>query len=286
MAQVEYPPRMPLLTHPVGDPDAPAVRYLTPLPYRTIATITGALFLTGLGVLAAMYHHWLPAAWHISAQHTLLAVSLIPPFVISLLLLLAPLVGSPTRAYQSAASRRPQDLRLRWNLAVVATADVYAGTTAQSEWLSQLVWLADGDRQRAFAYIQRVRERLQAVPPLPWRDVLFTLIAGVATVAVSTVALRYTIFEAILHSIALLVVLQLLLFYFYLQRWQHVRRLQDLEDVFEELLPSERPALPAAVAQEDEYTRWLREQEPQAAPAPPSEAATPEEHSAFLRLWQ
>ena len=131
-----------------------------------------------------------------------------------------------------------------------------------------------------------VRERLQALPPLPWRDILLTIVAGAVTVLASTLGMRYSVFEAVLHSIALLVVLQLLMLYFYLQRWQHIRRLDELEDVFEELLPSERPVLATATPAEDDYTRWLRAQQPEAVAAATPEAPVPEEHSAFLRLWQ
>jgi len=281
---------MPLLTHPVGEPDTTTAHYLSPLSFMTILIITTTLFLLALGLMAAYEHNLIPADLHIAKRDLLIAISFIPPVVILVVMLIAPVISSPLRPYLRAVADRPQDLRLRWNLAVIATAHVFSGTVAQAEWLSQMVWLADADRLRAFQYIKRVRERLQAVPALHSGDVIATIIAGIATTALSQFVFRFQILESVLNSLALMVVLQLLMLYFFLQRWQHVRRLLELEEVFDELLPSERPSLATQVqAPEDDFSRWQREAE-EGNPAVAAVAAptpeVPEEHSAFLRLWK
>lgn len=84
--------------------------------------------------------------------------------------------------------------------------------------------------------------------------------------------------EAGFHSLAMLIVVQLFMLYQYTQRWQHIRRLMELEDVFEELMPAKRPE-PVEVPEPDEVSQWSKEREeqwtPPSARMPPSMQDTP-----------
>ncbi len=131
---------------------------------------------------------------------------------------------------------------------MVATAHLYCGQIAQTEWLSQLIGFSGDDRARALSYIKGVRSRLQQIHVLRWRDVVLCLAAAVTVFLVTYLPSReqqYSQIESLLVSVILLLVTSLLMFYLLLQRWQHIRRLIELEEVFEELLPAKTPGVRA-----------------------------------------
>jgi hypothetical protein len=266
---IMYPPTMPLYADRIRHARVNEPLWAAPIPFMPFLVMTTVIFLLGLGCLYAIN----VKGWTIgtlSPQVTLLLISILPAVMLVLVIILGPKSSSPAYAYQVELFRDPDDARTRWNLAVVSTANIYCGEIAQSEWLSLLPDLAEKDRFRALDYIRLVIRRLRRFPLFTFLDIIAMTVSSLLIIATSFVAFHYEPVEAILHGIALLVILQLFLLYIFLQRWQHVRRLLEVEEIFEELLPSQRPVeeLPSPT---DEVKEWYRAQAELKAPAKPSE---------------
>ncbi|MHB9134653.1 MAG: hypothetical protein ACYDBB_26565 [Armatimonadota bacterium] len=257
MAVVSYPPNMPLYTDRILHRRVAESDWAAPISFIQIFILTLILFLGCLWGLNFLFKSH-TAIGNIPPNIAFLIVALIPPIVILLVLLLGPRASSPVWPYQVAVFQKPTDMKLRWNLSVVATAFVYSGHIAQSEWLSQMPQLSAADRARALGYVRRVRNRLQVLPAFEARDIIATIIAGAVVFLFSRLVLDYNLLEAGFHGIALMIVLESLILYFVVQRWQHTRRLLELEEVFEELLPPLPPSTAEPV--EDEVERWHRGQ--------------------------
>jgi hypothetical protein len=257
MPVVFYPPSLPLHERMVFHRQDLEGLWAAPLPFIPFLMLATVIFLAGLWAVSQA------TSWHVFASmdaHTaLLIVSLIPPLVLVALILITPHLSSPTWPYQLQLIQDQLNPQLHWNLAVVATAHIYCGRTAQVEWINQIPHMLTEDRQLALGYIKRVRSRLQQIPILTARDWLLALAACVATLVVSLIFLHAPLFEAIFHSFALVIMVQLFMLYLYTQRWQHIRRLMELEEVFEELMPARTPI--ARESLEDEVADWQKERE-------------------------
>jgi hypothetical protein len=243
-----------------------------------VAFIPTAILATFL-FLAGIWGYRIYAEQHTFANLpplvSLLVISLAPPAILLLVVVLVPMLSSPIWPYQVAIFQEPEDQRLRWNLAVVATAHTLYGHIAQAEWLNQLIGLGEDERFQALCYIRRVHFRLQQMPFFTPAELMTSIIAGLAVIGISMGLLGYEVLDALLHSIALMAALQLLLLYLFLLRWLHTRRLSEIEEVFEELLPITRKTKRQAAA-EDEVAQWDRErwrhQHPEESAAPPDPA--------------
>ena len=212
-----------------------------------------------------------PSTDSFNPQVAYILFSLLPPLIMMGVMLILPHLTSPVWPYQLALLHDPDNKELRWNLAVVATAHIYCGSIAQTEWLSQLIGFSADDRARALSYIKGVRSRLQQIHVFAWRDVILCFVSAATVFLVTFLVFpsrnrQYSQIESLLDAMILLLVVSLLMFYLLLQRWQHIRRLIELEEVFEELLlPSKNPA--GSDQAEDEVERWYREQNPKWSPA-------------------
>ncbi len=258
MPVIFYPPNMPLRGPVVYHRQDLEPLWASPIPFLPFLLLTTVIFILGLwGVSVA--DSW-PFVGALSPLHRLLVVSSIPPLVLVLLLFMVPQMSSPAPAYRSALAMDPSDRTLRWNLAVAATAHIYCGELAQFEWLHLMTQLSAEDRFIALGYIKQARSRLQQIPVLAGRDIVIALLVCGGTYLVSVYGFHYPAFDATFHSLTLVIGIQLFMLYLFIQRWQHIRRLMELEDVFEELLPA-RPAPTPASTVEDEVARWHREQE-------------------------
>lgn len=269
-----YPPPMPLYDGFIRHARSMESRWASPVAYLPMLILGTLLFLGGLWVLTQTMVG--EGFSFISPPVAMWVFSLTPPAVLIGVVFLQPLLSSPVWAYYVSLARSPNQPQLRWNLAVVATAHLYYGQVAQTEWLSQLPHLTETERQQAYDYIRRVRRNLQKVPVLTTWDLLATVCAGLV-IAMVPQLFSYNLIDGLLHGIALMVAMQLLMLHLLVQRWQHTRRLMDLEEVFEELLPQRAAALPSIP--EDEVQRWYRESrapQPRVAPAPAA-PATPQE---------
>ncbi|HOF87876.1 MAG TPA: hypothetical protein PLZ36_07195 [Armatimonadota bacterium] len=257
-AGISYPPTMPLYADRIRHARVNEPLWASPIPIIPFLVMTSVIFLIGLGSLYAInVRGWTLGT--LSPEVTLILISILPALVLVLVIIFGPRASSPAYAYQVELFRDPDDARTRWNLAVVSTANIYCGEIAQSEWLSLLPELAKKDRFRALDYLRLVVRRLQRFPLYTTPDIVGMVIGSLIIAGTSLLAFHYEPVEAMLHAIALQVVLQLFLLYVYLQRWQHIRRLREVEDIFEELLPSQRPpdALPPPT---DEVEEWYKAQ--------------------------
>ena len=275
MAKIPYPPTMPLYPDRILHSRHAEERWANPLAFMDVYILVVLLFLLALWGMTTVLHDG--SLFGIPATYALWIISLVPPVILLLILLLAPRMLSPVWPYQVALFQDSRDAHVRWNFAVVATAHIYCGHLAQAEWLEQMTKLSAEDRMQALSYIRRVSNRLQTFAPIEMADVIATFIAGVVTVGVSIVFLKYPPLYASLHGILLMVILELLMLALLLQRWQHVRRLAELEEIFEELMP---PMPPSAKKEptEDEVQRWYRErfeEKAKAAAAPPEKPKSP-----------
>lgn len=263
MAEISYPPNMPLHEDLVQHRRVGEERWMSPLTFMPLLVLATLLFLAGLwGLVTVSEGH--PFA-NLSPLVATLVASLLPPIILLGVMLVLPTFSSPVWPYQIAMFQEPSERRLRWNLAVVATAHVYYGHVAQTEWLSLMGWMSPEERFRALGYITRVRSRLQMIPVITARDIYAMIICGFLLFGISIGVFHYYMLYAILHSIALLVALQLLMLYMLLMRWQHIRRLVELEEIFEELLP-EPPPPAEPVQREDEVDQWYRQKLEEAWP--------------------
>ena len=257
MPVIIYPPSLPLYDTEIHHRTDMERFWANPVPFLPFLLFTTLLFLLGLwGVPHATA--W-PLFSGLAPVHARLLASLIPPLVLVCVLFILPQLTSPVWGYFNAMSLDPLGRQLRWNLAVVATAHIYCGNLAQTEWLSQMTLLTVEDRVLAFGYIKRVRSRLQQIPVLRATDLLYAILASLSVVVLSWGFLHVTPFEALFYSLALLIVVQIFMLYLYTQRWQHIRRLMELEEIFDELLPANATA--PKPTEEDEVTRWAHAQE-------------------------
>ncbi len=204
------------------------------------------------------------------SQVATIIIALLPPLILVGILLIVPHLSSPVWPYQLAVLQDPGNRQLRWNLAVVATAHLYCGRVAQMEWLSQMIGLTADDRARALTYIKGVRSRLQQIRVLALRDVSLSVGAALFVFLITMVLMperqnEYGQIESLLTAMILLLSMSLFMFYLLLQRWQHIRRLMELEEVFDELLPPHQSTVIAS--SEDEVERWYREQNARRAAA-------------------
>lgn len=260
---IDYPPYLPLYEKYSCHSRAAESRWATPLPFLPIAIIATFLFLLGLwGQDYVREHHAIG-----NMSHNLLVVlaAVLPALVIVLIMLLVPLTSSPIWPYQ-AAMMHDDDRRLRWNMAVVATAHVYYGDVAQAEWFNMLIRLTNDERVTALNFMRRVRYRLQKIPIVQANDLIATMITGGAVAVLSIVLLNATIFEAIIHSGALMITMQMMMLYMFIVRWQHMKRLMELEEVFEELLPSAALVVEKR-EQVDVVAEWASAQQPLPSPS-------------------
>jgi hypothetical protein len=250
-----YPPTMPLYADRIRHARVNEALWGNPIPFLPFCALSTFVFLVGLGAIYAVQHGWHLAS--LTPEATFWIAALLPAVVLVLVILLSPKSSSPVFAYQLELFRTPDDTRMRWNLAVVSTANIYNGSVAQSEWLSLLPSLSEKDRFRALDFIRLVGRRLQRFPFCTSGDLTAMLIAAVVVCGVSMGALHYPVVEAIIHCIEMMAILQLFLLYIFVQRWQHRRRLNEVEEIFEELLPMTRP--PADDAPQDEVDEWFAE---------------------------
>jgi hypothetical protein len=258
MPVVYYPPPLPLYEESRAHLSATECAWATPITFLPFLAITAVLFLAGVWGMDGLEHLRIFA--ELPSVVKLLIVSLVPPLLLILAILQTPRVSSPLPAYQAFLARAPLDPRRHWNLAVVAAAFVYGGgAVAQTEWLSLMPLLPLAERQRAVAYFKQLISRLQQIPVIgPW-DIISGLLASILVGLASSWLLHEPYMFAIFHALSVLIVAQLLMLYLLLQRWQHVRRLMELVEIYEELLPSSRPT-PLPV--DDEVTRWAKTQPP------------------------
>ncbi len=274
-SEITYPPTMPLYADRIRHSRVHESLWASPLPFTPFLITTTIVFLAGLGALYASTHKMLTIGT-LSPHMTLIIISIIPAVLLVLFILGVSKSSSPAYAYQVDLFRNPDDTRTRWNLAVVSTAHIYLGQIAQTEWMSLLPELTEKERFRALDYIRLVIRRLQRFPLILRHEIGAMVVASIVVAVTSYFALDYTDpILATLNGIALLVVLQLFLLYTFLQRWQHTRRLYEVEEIYEELLPSQRPAedLPAP---SDEVGEWYRAQaELKSAPSTKPEAPQP-----------
>jgi len=264
MPVVFYPPNMPLYAQFILHRRHLERYWASPVPFMPMVILATLLFIGSIWGLDIVRDHIMPSM--INPQLVTIIFSLLPPLIIMGVMLIFPHLSSPVWPYQLAMLHDQENKQIRWNLAVVATAHLYCGSIAQTEWLSQILSLNGEDRERAFSYIKGVRSRLQQIHVLTLSDVILCFAAS-ATVFLVTFLLfpnrnrQYSQIESLLDAVILMLVISLLMLYLLLQRWQHIRRLIELENVFEELLPAKKPVAPGQV--EDEVEQWHREQEAQ-----------------------
>lgn len=259
MPVVFYPPNMPLHEELIYHRQDMERIWASPLPFLPFIISATLVFLAGLWLVSQAEAKQLAFLASFTPTQARLIVSLVPPLVLIGMILLVPQLSSPALPYQMALMRDPLDKQLHWNLAVAATAHIYCGHIAQYEWLNLMTSLPVDDRMIALGYIKRVRSRLQQIPVLYAPEVIVAFLACVSIIVVSMGILHAPLFEAIFHSFALLIVVQIFMLYLFVQRWQHIRRLMELEEIFDELLPMQRSD--AAPASEDDVTRWHRERD-------------------------
>lgn len=256
---INYPPTMPLYADRIRHSRLHESLWAMPLPFTPFLIITTIIFLIGLGALYASTHK-LFTIGTLTQTQTMIVVSLIPAVVLVLFIIAVAKSSTPAYPYHVELFRNPDDTRMRWNLAVVSTAHVYLGQVAQSEWMSLLPELTEKERFRALDYIRLVIRRLQRFPLIRLHEIIAMLLASLIVVGASYFVMDYRDpILATLNGIALMVILQLFTLYTFLQRWQHTRRLYEVEEVYEELLPAKRPPdeLPAP---NDEVEEWYRAQ--------------------------
>jgi len=256
MPVIIYPPKLPMHERVVLHREHQENRWGAPIPFVPFLIFTAAIYLLGLWAVSNV-DSWEFMA-NLAEQQRLLIASSIPPVILVLTILIYPHLSSPVFHYQAALLQDENDLQLRWNLAVVATAHIYCGRQAQVAWINLLETLTAEDRQLALGFQRRVRSRLQQIPVLTARDWLAALIVCLAALLISLFMLGAPPLHAIFHSLTLIIIVQLFMLYLYTQRWQHIRRLMELEDIFEELTPSRKPE--DRPKPEDEVARWTREQ--------------------------
>ena len=256
MPVIIYPPSLPLYDAEVHHEQSLEKYWASPIPYFPFLVFITIVFLTGLWGVSQI-SRWPLLAF--AGAHASLIAALLPPLVLVVMILIVPQVSSPAWGYLTALSVNPLGRQLRWNLAVVATAHIYCGGLAQTEWLSQMTQMSMDDRMMALGFIKRVRSRLQQIPVIYARDTVAALLAGVFVIIICVALFHVTMFEAIFHSLALILVVQLFMLYLFTQRWQHIRRLMELEEIFDELLPASAHA--PRPPEEDEVTRWARERD-------------------------
>ena len=259
MPVIIYPPNLPLHERVVFHRQDLEGRWGAPIPFVPFLIFTTVVYLLGLwGVSNA-------ETWEmfkdLGADKTLLIMSLVPAIILVATILIYPHISSPLFPYRMALMQDEYDQQIRWNLAIVSTAHIYCGREAQVAWVNLLETLTTEDRQLALSYIKRVCSRLQQIPVLTARDWLTALVVCVAAFIISAVFLVKPdqLLHAVFHSLTLVIIVQLFMLYLYTQRWQHIRRLHELLDIFEELTPSRRAQ--DAPPRDDEVTRWTREQE-------------------------
>jgi len=276
MPVIIYPPKLPLHERVILHRQDREGRWGMPIPFIPFLLFTAVVYLIGLWAVSNA-NTWELLA-NLSEQHRLLVVSLIPPVILVATILIYPHLSSPIFHYQTALLRDELDRQLLWNLAVVATAHIYCGRVAQIAWINLLETLTDDDRRLALGFQRRVRSRLQQITVLTVRDWIIALVVCVAAFIISLLFLTPDQpLQAAFHSLLLVIVVQLFMLYLYTQRWQHIRRLMEVEDIFEELTPSRRPE--NEPKPEDEVTRWSREREERFTPrlqyVPPSMSDAP-----------
>ena len=257
MPVVPYPPQMPLFEKKIRHSRALEDRWLAPITFRELLVLTTILFLASLAGFTYVTEHG-ALIQGLSKQAHLIIIALLPALIILLTAIFAPRASMPIFPYQVAMFQTEEDREIRWNLAVVATAHVYCGHIAQSEWLSQTPSLNPEERFRALGYIRRVYNRLQRIPAIDWRDMTATIAVGLLAISVSALLFHFPWLEASLHGLALTLFLEMFILYFYVMRWQHIRRLIELEEIFEELLPP-APLPKESTSPEDEVEQWYRE---------------------------
>jgi len=258
MPVIIYPPKLPLHDRVILHHPDQEGRWGAPIPFVPFLIFTAVVYLVGLWAVSNA------TSWEIFAkmdpQQAMLIVSLIPPFILVATILIYPHLSSPVFPYQMALLQDEFDQQIRWNLAVVATAHIYCGRQAQVEWINLLETLTNEDRQLAMGYLKRVRSRLQQIPVLTGTDWITALVVCVAAFVISLIFLTPDKpLHSIFHSLTLIIVVQLFMLYLYTQRWQHIRRLMELEEIFEELTQARKPE--DTPKQEDDVTRWTREQD-------------------------
>lgn len=275
MPIVFYPPNMPLHDRYIFHRREMEDFWAAPIPFIPFTILATLLFMGGIWGVSAVRAHQIPAS--IDPVMASIVISLLPPLILVAVILIVPHLSSPVWPYQVAILHDPANRQLRWNLAVVAAAHIYCGHIAQTEWLSQMMGLTSEDRARALTYIKGVRSRLQQIPVLQWRDILLSVGAALLVLIVTMVAFpsqHLLKLEPVLNALVLAFILHIFMFYLFLQRWQHIRRLMELEEVFEELLPSRQMKNQEPL--EDEVDRWYREQNEKWTPSTkPSSAEYP-----------
>jgi hypothetical protein len=258
MPVIIYPPKLPLHERVVLHRQDQEGRWGAPIPFVPFLIFTAVIYLAGLWAVSNV-NSWEFMA-NLTEQQRLLIVSLIPPVILVATILIYPHLSSPIFHYRVALLQDDFDQQLRWNMAVVATAHIYCGRQAQVEWINLLETLTADDRRMALCFQRRVRSRLQQIPVLTARDWLIALVVCVAAFVISLLLLSPgKPLHAIFHSLTLIIIVQLFMLYLYTQRWQHIRRLMELEDIFEELTPTRKPE--DEPKPEDDVTRWSREQD-------------------------
>ncbi|MHB9107291.1 MAG: hypothetical protein ACYDCO_09590 [Armatimonadota bacterium] len=259
MPVIIYPPNLPLHERVVFHRQDQESRWGAPIPFVPFLIFTAIVYLFGLWAVSNA------ESWemfnNLGPDKTLLIMSLIPAIILVGTILIYPHISSPLFSYKMALMQDEFDQQVRWNLAVVSTAHIYCGREAQVEWINLLETLTTEDRQLALGFIKRVCSRLQQIPVLTARDWTTALIVCLAAFIISVLFLvpPGKLIHAVFHSLTLIIVVQLFMLYLYTQRWQHIRRLQELLDIFEELTPLRRAQ--DVPPREDEVTRWTREQE-------------------------
>lgn len=259
MPVVIYPPSLPVHEELVLHRREKEGSWVSPIPFVPFLLFITTVFVAGLWAVSKGSPLMEMFKGYPEYTATLI-VSLIPPLILVGTLLIYPYLSSPLLAYQLALFRdEDSERQIRWNLAIVATAHVYGGRVAQVEWINQLMGMSTEDRQVALGFIKRVRSRLQQIPVLTWVDWLIALCCCMVALIVSLTCIDPNFLHALFHSLALIFVTQAFMLYQYTLRWQHIRRLMELEDVFEELTPSRKAE--DEKPQEDDVTRWSRERE-------------------------
>ena len=256
MPVVIYPPNLPLHEKVVLHREDQEEKWARPIPFIPTAIFTAGLFLAGIWLVAQA------PSWHIASltpNQAMLIASILPSIIIVAVILITPQLSAPIYHYQ-AALMEDDDSQIRWNLAVTATAHVYCGRQAQIEWINLLETLSVEDRRLALGLIKRVLSRLQQITVLTAGDWLVALCLCLVSLGVGFFFIKSQAIEVIFQSLTLAIMLQLFMVYLYVQRWQHLHYLRELEVIFEELTPAEPPPLEEAESA-DEVARWSKEQQ-------------------------